>query len=197
MRAEGIAEEEQGRANLYALLARLFYAPPDRALLDAIATADEIAAENPGTPLAAAWRRLAAAAAAVDEEAVREEYEGTFIGTGKAEVTLYTSAYTVKTSLDNPLVEIREFLLRHGLVRRENAHEPEDHIAGLCETMRHLIASDGKDAEQRRFFSAFLWPAANSLCDAISRSESINFYKHVGELARSFFQLEHTAFELD
>lgn len=197
MNPSQIAEEEQGRANLYALLARLFYAPPDRALLDAIATADEIAAENPGAPLAAAWRKLAAAAAAIDAEAAREEYEGAFIGTGKAEVTLYTSAYTVKTSLDNPLVDIREFLIRNGLVRRENAHEPEDHIAGLCETLRHLIASEGKDAEQRRFFSAFVWPAANPLCDAIMRSEATNFYKHVAELARSFFQLEHTAFELD
>lgn len=197
MTAETIAEEEQGRANLYALLARLFYAPPDRALLDAIATADEIAAENPGAPLAAAWRRLAAAAAAIDEEAAREEYESAFVGTGKAEVTLYTSAYTVKTALDNPLVDIREFLIRNGLVRRENAHEPEDHVAGLCETMRHLIASEGKAAEQQRFFSAFLWPAANPLCDAIMRSEATNFYKPVAELARSFFALEHTAFELE
>jgi TorA maturation chaperone TorD len=197
MSAAELAEEEQGRANLYALLARLFYAPPDRALLQSLAAADEIVAADAASPLASAWRKLAAAAAAVDEEAAREEYEGAFVGTGKAEVTLYTTAYTVKTSLDNPLVEIREFLLDNGLVRRENAYEPEDHIAGLCETMRHLIASDGKDAEQRRFFSAFVWPAANPLCDAINRSQGTNFYRHVASLAQSFFVLEHTAFEMD
>jgi TorA maturation chaperone TorD len=197
MSAAGLAEEEQGRANLYALLARLLYAPPDRALLQAIATADEIVAADAGSPLASAWRKLAAAAAAADEEAAREEYESVFVGTGKAEVTLYTCAYTVKTSLDNPLVEIRDFLIANGLVRRDNANEPEDHIAGLCETMRHLIASDGKDAEQRRFFSAFVWPAADPLCDAIMRSQGTNFYKHVASLAQSFFALEHTAFEMD
>ncbi|MGH8733149.1 MAG: molecular chaperone, partial [Burkholderiales bacterium] len=32
-----IPAEEQARANLYGLLARLFYAPPDAALLKAIA----------------------------------------------------------------------------------------------------------------------------------------------------------------
>ena len=197
MKQVELAEEEQGRANLYALLARLFYAPPDRALLQSLAAADEIVAADAGSPLASAWRKLAAAAAAVDEEAAREEYEGVFVGTGKAEVTLYTGAYTVKTSFDNPLVDIRDFLIRNGLVRRDNANEPEDHIAGLCETMRHLIASEGKDAEQRRFFSAFVWPAVNPLCDAIIRSQGTNFYKHVASLARSFFALEHTAFEMD
>jgi TorA maturation chaperone TorD len=192
-----LAPEEQGRANLYALLARLFYAPPDRALLEAIAGAEEIVAEDAGSPLSAAWRALSAAAAGTDEEAAREEYEGVFVGTGKAEVTLYTGAYAARTSLDNPLVEIREFLQHHGLVRRANATEPEDHIAGLCETMRHLIASDGKEAEQQRLFNAYLWPAANPLCDAIARSPNTRFYKDVARLAQTFLALEHSAFEME
>jgi TorA maturation chaperone TorD len=189
--------EEQGRANLYALLARLFYAPPDRALLEAIAGAQAIVAEDANSPLAAAWRELAHAAAAAGEEAAREEYEGVFVGTGKAEVTLYTSAYTARSSLENPLVEIREFLGQHGLVRRDKATEPEDHIAGLCETMRHLIALEGKDAEQRHLFGAYLWPAVDPLCDAIARSPNTRFYKHVAKLAQAYFKLEHAAFEMD
>jgi TorA maturation chaperone TorD len=197
MSGAGLSSEEQGRANLYALLARLFYAPPDRALLEAIARAQAIVAEDANSPLAAAWRALADAAATADEEAVREEYEGVFVGTGKAEVTLYTSAYTARSSLENPLVEIREFLGQHGLVRRDKATEPEDHIAGLCETMRHLIALEGKDAEQRRLFEAYVWPAAKPLCDAIARSPNTRFYKCVARLAQSYFGLEHTAFEMD
>jgi TorA maturation chaperone TorD len=197
MSGAGLSSEEQGRANLYALLARLFYAPPDRALLEAIARAQAIVAEDANSPLAVAWRALADAAATADEEAVREEYEGVFVGTGKAEVTLYTSAYTARSSLENPLVEIREFLGRHGLVRRDKATEPEDHIAGLCETMRHLIALEGKDAEQRRLFEAYVWPAAKPLCDAIARSPNTRFYKCVARLAQSYFGLEHTAFEMD
>lgn len=197
MSASPLAPEDEARANLYALLARLFYAAPDRALLEAIARAGEIAAEEPGSPLAVAWRALAAAAAVMDEEAAREEYEAAFVGTGKAEVTLYTSAYTARHTLDNPLVEIRDFLQRHGLVRRANAYEPEDHVAGLCETMRHLIAAEGKEIEQRRFFESFVWPAFRPLCDAIKQSPATNFYRHVARLAECFFEVEHAAFEMD
>jgi TorA maturation chaperone TorD len=197
MSGAGLPPEEQGRANLYALIARLFYAPPDRALLQAIAGAQEIVGEDASSPLAAAWRGLSSAAAAADEDGVREEYEGAFVGTGKAEVTLYTTAYTAESSLENPLVEIRGFLAQHGLVRRDSATEPEDHIAGLCETMRHLVGSEGKAAEQKRLFQSYLWPAATPLCNAIAASPRTDFYKRVAALAQSFFEVEHAAFEMD
>src|SRR5437016_10456718 len=82
--------EEVARANFYGLLARLFYAPPDAALLEAIAGADEIEAEDGG--IAAAWQGLARAAAGADPEAVRDEYDSVFVGTGKAHVPLYACA---------------------------------------------------------------------------------------------------------
>ena len=53
--------EEQARANFYALLSRLFYAPPDAALLQRLAGADELEAQD--ETLAARWRELVAAAA--------------------------------------------------------------------------------------------------------------------------------------
>jgi TorA maturation chaperone TorD len=81
-----IPPEEAARANFYALLARLFYAPPDAALLKAI-SADRLEGD-----LAGPWEELASAAASADPDAVREEYETAFIGTGKAPVTLYTAA---------------------------------------------------------------------------------------------------------
>ena len=88
---ETLPPEEVARANFYALLARLFYAAPDAALLDAIAAAGEIEAEDGG--IAAAWQGLARAATAADPEAVRDEYDTAFVGTGKAPVTLYACAY--------------------------------------------------------------------------------------------------------
>ena len=60
-----MAPEEQARANLYGLLARLFYAPPDAALLQGIA------AEKMEGELAAEWDALARAAAAADAELLR------------------------------------------------------------------------------------------------------------------------------
>ena len=60
-----IAPEEQARANLYGLLARLFYAPPDAALLNALAR------EKLEGDLAVPWEGVTSAAATADPEAVR------------------------------------------------------------------------------------------------------------------------------
>ncbi len=187
--------EEQARADFYALLARLFYAPPDPALLSALAAGGELRAEEPG--LAAAWRELVAAAAQADPEAVRQEYEETFVGTGKAPITLYSSAYLVRYSNDTPLVALRQELAALGLARREEVHEPEDHIAGILEVMRHLIAEreDSLDA-QRNFFERWIRPTAERLCDAIERSERTRFYRTVSRLLFELCKIEHTSFEM-
>ena len=186
-----IAPEEQARANLYGLLARLFYGPPDAALLKAMA------GETFDGELAQPWKELKQAAGAADPQAVREEYEAAFIGTGKAPVTLYTTAYSIHFANEVPLVELRGELARMGLARRVEAREPEDHIAALCDVMRHLVAKQQDDLDQqRRFFHRWLAPVAEPLCVAIERSSATNFYKHVAFVAKCFFALEQTAFEM-
>lgn len=187
--------EEVARANFYGLLARLFYAPPDAALLEAIAGADEIEAEDGG--IGEAWQDLARAAADADPEAVREEYENAFVGTGKAPVTLYTSAYTMRYSNEVPLVALRADLAALGLGRREGAHEPEDHVAALCDTMRHLVAEQKRDlSEQARFFARWIGPAVEPLCNAIEKHPGCAFYRNVGRFAKCFLLLEQSAFEM-
>jgi TorA maturation chaperone TorD len=52
-----VSPEEAARANVYGLLARLFYAPPDAALLKSLADAPDIQAEDSGE-LASAWKAL-------------------------------------------------------------------------------------------------------------------------------------------
>jgi TorA maturation chaperone TorD len=192
---ETLPPEEVARANFYALLARLFYAPPDASLLEAIAGADDIEAED--GDIGESWQGLVRAAAESDAEAVREEYETAFVGTGKSPVTLYTSAYTIRYTNESPLVALRAELAALGLARREAVSEPEDHIAALCETMRYLIAAQKRDlAEQSRFFHRWVAPAVDPLCNAIEKYPAIGFYRHVGRFAKSFFQLEHRAFEM-
>ena len=187
--------EEGARANFYGLLARLFYAPPDAALLQAIARADEIDAEEGG--VARAWRDLARTAAGADPDAVREEYETAFVGTGKAPVTLYACAYSIRYTNEVPLAELRTDLAALGLARRSGATEPEDHIAALCETMRHLIAEQRTElADQQRFFSRWIRPAMEPLCNAIVDSEITYFYESVARFAKTFFELELAAFEM-
>jgi TorA maturation chaperone TorD len=189
------APEEQARANFYALLSRLFYAPPDDGLLAALAQADELDADD--EIIAARWRELAKAAANVDPQAVREEYETAFVGTGRAPVTLYASAYSIRYGNEMPLAALREELALLGLGRPNEVHEPEDHIAALCDVMRHFIAGQRRDLdEQRRFFERWIWPIADRLCDAVEKSEHTAFYKHVGRMAKAFFSLERSGFEM-
>jgi TorA maturation chaperone TorD len=194
--APTLPPEEVARANLYGLLARLFYAPPDAALLEALAGAQDAHEEAEGG-IGEAWDDLARAAAAADVEAVREEYETAFIGTGKAPISLYTIAYTIRFSSEAPLAALRGELAGLGLGRRETAHEPEDHIAGLCEVMRHLVAEQKRDLEeQKHFFSKWIYPAVEPLCAAIEKSEHTRFYKTVGRFAKTFLAIEQSAFEM-
>jgi len=188
-----LAPEDQARADFYALLSRFFYGPPDAGLLAALAQAEEFDADD--EIIAAHWRDLAKAAASANPEAVREEYETAFVGTGKAPVTLYTSAYSIKYTNETPLVLLKAELATLGLVRRNEAGEPEDHIAALCDTMRYLVA-ERELAEQQRFFMRWIQPIAEPLCNAIEQSEQTVFYKTIGRLAKAFFSLEHSAFEM-
>ena len=190
-----VAPEEQARANFYGLLARLFYAPPDASLLKALAMADELDAED--ETVAACWRGLLTAAAATEAEAVRAEYDAAFVGTGKAPITLYACAYSLRFTNETPLAALRADLAALGLSRREQAGEPEDHIAALCDTMRHLIAEQQRSlAEQQRFFARWIKPNYEPLCSAIDASERTSFYRHVARTAKAFFSLEQAAFEM-
>ena len=187
--------EEVARANFYGLLARLFYAPPDAPFLAALAGAEDLDAED--GEIGPAWHALVEAARAADPEAVREEYETTFIGTGRAPVSLYTGAYTTRYSNDKPLAELRAHLARLGLGRRETVNEPEDHIAALCDVMRHLVAEQKKPlADQRQFFQRWIVPAAGPLCDAIERAPTAQFYRPMARFAKAFLALEQSAFEM-
>jgi TorA maturation chaperone TorD len=191
--------EDQARAGYYALLARLFYAGPDSALLATIGAADEIASGAEQSALADAWNRLAAAARAMDPEAARLEYDELFIGTGKAEVTPYTSYYLAETGREKILARLRGELAGWGLARSEAAHEPEDHFAGLLDVMRHLISLGSDDAalqKQQVFFGRYIAPACGRFCGAISESAKANFYKHVAHFASAFFVVESEALKV-
>ena len=187
--------EEQARANFYGLLARLFYSAPDAELLRMIAAAGGIEAE--GDRLAAAWRELRQAAVSADAERVREEYEAAFVGTGKAPVTLYSGAYSVRFTNETPLAALRGELAALGLARRADAGEPEDHVAALFDTMRHLIVEQTPGlAQQRRFFARWIGPVFERLCAAIETNEHTAFYRYVARLAKEFLTLEQAGFEM-
>ncbi len=75
-----LSPEDQGRVNLYALLARLFSAGPDQALLDALAGAAD--AIDGDSDLARAWQELCSAAAQTAAVDATLEFDAVFVGVG-------------------------------------------------------------------------------------------------------------------
>jgi TorA maturation chaperone TorD len=197
-------QEEARRAEFYALLASLFYAAPDPALLKAIAGAGMTgggieARPAEGAPLAASWRMLAAASLAMDAEAARDEYDSVFIGTGRAEITPYASHYLGASAPERVLVNLRGELAAMGLGRKGGALEPEDHLAALCDVMRYLVLRGDDDValqQQKLFFKAYISPWYAEFCVSVAASRKTNFYKHVATFTQAFFDVEAEAFEL-
>lgn len=196
-RAE-LAPEDRSRADFYALLSRLFYAGPDRALLAALAAAPPLGAEDANTALAQSWNSLVAAADAADAESAAAEYDSVFVGTGKAEITPYASHYLAHSAQDNVLVRLRAELDALGLERWHGAAEYEDHISALCEVMRHLIffTDDVAVQKQKSFFLAYVILSYPGFCDAVAASPNAGFYKHVARFAKAFLDLESESFEM-
>jgi TorA maturation chaperone TorD len=188
--------EETARADLYGLLATLFYGPPTQALLDSIAAAPA----QGDSVLERAWADLSAACKTTQAESAREEYELLFIGVGKPEVMLYGSFYLSGFLMEKPLAALRTDLAKLGLQRADSMMESEDHIAALCEVMRYLIASDdavhANMATQKQFFADHMQAWMMDMCAAIAAHPKARFYSTVANLARSFFEVEMQAFDM-
>ena len=193
-----LTDEDRARADLYALLARLLYAGPDRALLDSIAGHEDLFGTD-DVPLGQAWRALARTARAADPEALRLEYDSVFVGVGKAEVTLYTSYYLTAAGRERVVVALRDELRELGLARTGDTHEPEDHIAALCEVMRHLVSCGSEDqsiGRQKQFFMRYISLAYMPLTDAIRGSNAPDLYQRAAGVMRTFFDIESQSFEM-
>ncbi|MBI3916441.1 MAG: molecular chaperone TorD family protein [Betaproteobacteria bacterium] len=193
---EAIPEEEQARADMYAVLGCLFHAAPDESLLAELRPPESNAITGVEDDVTRAWRRLARAAVDAQVSGLRDEFEELFGGVGRALVTPYTSHYVAGTAPDKQVVALREALAELGLVRREMVFEVEDHIAAICDVMRLLVERNQSLDVQKAFFSRFVLPGAMPLCDAIDRIERAVFYRDVAALARAFLELERAAFDM-
>lgn len=191
--------EDIARADLYGLLATLFYRAPDAALLHHIA-ANRAPDEDAGTVLGRAWNALCDAASTTTEAEVADEYRELFLGVGRQEVFLYGSFYLTGFLNERPLVVLRDDLARYGLVRHNDVSETEDHVATLCEVMRFLVAGDdiavSNLGEQQHFFAQHLQPWIGKLCDALSGHPRARFYRNVAGLMQAFAEVEAVALEM-
>lgn len=198
-----VSPEDRSRADLYGVIARLFYAPPDANLISELRLAAPSPTEGEplteeGEALRSAWSTLAAACADAFPALVEQEHLALFVGVGKAQVTPYLSAYLVRSESDTPLARLRGRLAEWGLARREGANEPEDHVSALCETMRWLIIGRKANLDaQRLLFFDYLHVGGSRFCTAVSNCDDAKFYKHPAKLLQALLDIERKAFEID
>lgn len=197
--ASSALDEEVARAELYGLLSRLWYAPPDAQLLGALQVA---ATEAPaaGAFLEESWRQFVGVARATTLEQAHSEYQALFGGIGKPEIHLFASHYLSGFLNDKPLVRLRNDLDQLGLARSEAVFETEDHIACLFEVMRYLIA--GEDVavanltQQQAFFSTHLQSWQTSLCDVVAQHPKAALYASLAVFTHAFAHVEAQGFDM-
>jgi TorA maturation chaperone TorD len=192
-------DEETARAEIYGLLAQLYYAAPAPDLVSAlqVAVTDAPAA---GAFLEEPWRAVVAAAREQTPASLAQEFDALFGGVGKPEVYLFASHYLSGYLNEKPVARLRSDLAELGLSRDEAMPETEDHIAYLCEVMRYLIAGDdvavANLTRQRAFFAEHLQPWVQPLCDAIAAHPRARFYAALAGFTRAFFHVEAQGFDM-
>ena len=191
--------EEIARAELYGLLARLWLAPPDAALLQQFNVAVTEAPE-PGGYLEAPWQALVAAMRETMVEAAALEFAALFQGVGKPEVFAYGSYFLAGFMNEKPLAQLRSDLAALGLTRDETQLETEDHIAYVFEVMRYLIAGDDAGVsnleQQRRFFRNHVQTWVDQLCDAVNEQPAARLWRAIAVMTKAFVVVEAQAFDL-
>lgn len=192
-------DEETARAEVYGLLAALYYAPPSAELLAQLRVA-VTEAPAAGGFLEEPWRQFVGTVRTLSDEQVANEYDALFGGVGKPEVYLFGSFYLSGFLNEKPLAALRGDLAALGLARDETMNETEDHFACVCEVMRYLIAGDDVETanltQQQKFFSAHVQPWVPAMCEAIIAHPKARFYGALAGFTAAFVSVETQGFDL-
>ncbi|WP_191058502.1 TorD/DmsD family molecular chaperone [Geminicoccus harenae] len=182
------------RAHEYHLLALLLGRQPTAELLARLA-----GLEGDGSPLGQAHAALAEAAATADPAVLERAFFDLFIGIGRSELIPHASYYLTGFLHERPLVGIRQDMAALGIERAAHVHEPEDHLAILCETMAGLASGrfDAGRGSERQFFRRHLEPWAGRFFGDLEQAASTPFYRSVGTVGRLFMEIEASAFAMD
>ena len=198
-----LSPEDLARADLYGLLALLFYEAPSTELLEKIAQFGqdvEVGQQDESSLLHGPWQDLVEMAKDSRSQDWQEEYENAFIGVGKQEIFLYGSYYLTGFLNEKPLAALRGDLQKLGLQASSDITETEDHIACLCEVMRYLIAGEDLGicnlTQQKIFFNQHIRPWTGELFETLQNHPSLEYYRLVGALASTFFDIEGQSFDM-
>lgn len=184
-----IAEEQARRAGMYSVLAALLRDAPGKDVLDFVAQLESDVETHKGE-LPLALTMLALASRHSSAESLRDEYHALFIGLGRGELVPYGSWYQTGFLMEKPLGLLRADLARLGFERADDVHEPEDHIAALCEVMALLIQDQVPIEQQTRFFNSHIGNWAETFFTDLAEARSSVFYKSVARFGASFLSLE-------
>lgn len=183
-----MTEQEQWRAQHYALLATLLSAAPTQDLLNNIA---QVEISEPDAPMAQAWQSLRQAATDADASALKDEFHELFIGLTQGELVPYGSFYQTGFLNEKPLAKLRDDLNKLGLERQEETKEPEDHIAAEFDVMRLILSAQGTPVvDAQTFFSKHISPWAEKFFADLSVADNAVFYRDVATFGQLFIKLE-------
>jgi TorA maturation chaperone TorD len=192
-------DEETARAEVYGLLAALFYAAPGAELYDKLRVA-ATQAPAAGALLESSWSELVGAARRQTLADTGREYDALFGGVGKPEVYLFGSHYLSGFLNEKPLAALRNDIAALGLARDETMPETEDHVAYLCEVMRYLIAGDDVEVanltRQREFFMRHVQPWLAMMCEAVMQHPKAGFYRSLAVFTQAFISVESQGFDM-
>ena len=195
----GTLDEETARAEVYGLLAALYYAAPSQDLYDNLRVA---VTQSPaaGGSLESPWAELVAAARDQSLHEITREYDALFGGVSKPEVYLFGSHYLSGFLNEKPLAALRGDIAALDLARDETLPETEDHVAYICEVMRYLIA--GEDVavanltRQREFFTRHVQTWLPAMCEALMQHPKARFYRALAGFTQSFVSVEAQGFDM-
>ncbi len=192
-------DEETARAEVYGLLAALYYAAPCAELYDRLRVA-VTEAPAAGALLESSWSDLVGAARDMSLADASREFDALFGGVGKPEVYLFGSHYLSGFLNEKPLAALRNDIAALGLARDDAMSETEDHVAYLCEVMRYLIAGDDVEVanltRQREFFSGHLQPWFPLMCEAVMHHPKARFYRTLAAFTQAFIEIESQGFDM-
>ena len=188
-------ESDQIRAGSYALLAALLAKSPSEEILQQLQGIET--ANDETKDVVNAWSTLKLAAQRDNVESIADEHHTLFIGLGRGELVPYASWYLTGFLMEKPLAHLRQRLSELGFEQQEDVHEPEDHVAALCEVMSQLIVDEETDFEtEREFYENFVGNWMKRFFSDLQETESSGFYRAVGQLGEAFLDIENRYFSM-
>ena len=207
---EELASLDEGRASIYNLLARMFRVEMDPMFLDEL-RAMRFPAQTGSDLMDAGYRRLASFLGKVGPATLTDlaiDYVRTFIGHG---IDAHAAAYPYESVYTNPkrlmMSEARDQVLAiyhsEGIGKREDWHDPEDHMALELEFMATMATRTaaatrtGDDAEaerltgvQRAFLADHLRVWVPTFARDMRHFSQSDLYYALADLLEGFVELD-------